>query len=74
MKLRDVALILAGGVLLFGCEKRMSYDQLDAMRADASNAVAQSQELQEKVEDLETKVDDLEGRLSAVEGTSSHIR
>jgi outer membrane murein-binding lipoprotein Lpp len=49
-------------VMLAGCEKRMSYDQLDVTRANALNALALAHALESRVEDLEGRLDDLESQ------------
>ena len=49
--------------LLSGCGETMSYDQLDATRANASNALARSDAAIARVEELEGRVDELEAKL-----------
>jgi uncharacterized protein YceH (UPF0502 family) len=64
MKLRDWGLIFVGGLVLFGCERRMSSDQLDATRANAGSAVARVWALEKRVGRLEARIDELEAKSS----------
>lgn len=50
-------------VLIAGCEKKMSYDDLDATRANALNGLSRANAAIARVEELESRVDDLESRL-----------
>jgi hypothetical protein len=50
-------------LLLGSCEKRMSYGDLDATRANALNGLARANAAMERVEELEGRVDEIEARL-----------
>lgn len=50
-------------VLLSGCAKKMSYDELDATRANAVLGLARANAAIARIEDLEARVDDLESKL-----------
>ncbi len=63
MRKMMVGTVAIAVLLLCGCGKGMSYDELDATQANARNAVYRVAELESKVEDLESRIDDLEARL-----------
>lgn len=50
-------------VLLSGCQKVMTFDQQDATRANAVNALARADAAIARVEELEGRVDELEAKL-----------
>lgn len=52
-------------VLLTGCGNRMSYDELDATRANAVNALAKANAAAGRLDDLESRVSELEARLGS---------
>lgn len=51
-------------VLLAGCSESMSYDDQDATRVNAINALAKANDASARVDDLEARVAELEARLS----------
>jgi hypothetical protein len=57
--------VCAGLVLVAGCggPRTMSYDQLDATRANAANALMRANEALGRIEALEARIEELEERL-----------
>jgi len=54
-------------LLMSGCSKHMSYNELDVIRANATNALSEANSAKAKADDLESQVEDLEMRISDLE-------
>lgn len=54
-------------VLLSGCFKSMSYDEQDAARVNAINALVKANSTADRVEHLEFRVEELEAKLAYME-------
>lgn len=62
--------VLVAAVLLFGCGKQMSYDDQDATRVNAANAIQKTSELTARVEELESQVEELQSRLDEIDNSN----
>ena len=60
-------------VLMAGCQRTMSYGDLDATRVNAINALNQSNEVADQISDLEARVYDLEGQVAVLEANVSNL-
>jgi len=58
---------IALALLLSGCEKHMSYDELDATRVNAINALAEAQAAKDRAEQLESDLEDAQQKLADME-------
>ena len=50
-------------VLLAGCSESMSYDEQDAARVNAINALVRANDAISRIEELEARVEELESQL-----------
>jgi hypothetical protein len=58
-----ICMAAIAALTLSGCGKRMTFDQLDATRANASYGLAKAEALEKRIQDLEDRIGELEDRL-----------
>lgn len=58
--------LLVAGALVSGCNEHMTYDELDATRVNAANAIEKVNSLEARVEELEGQVEELQSRLDEI--------